>query len=85
MFPFFDPNNHKCLYKFVQLFSEITQKQSFLALLYIAPGKSDNKKLKLREKYKGTTLHNASNFIARSQILMFPLNKENICIFVRMQ
>ena len=38
----------------------------------IAPGKSGNKKLKLREKYKGTKLPNASNFIARSQILMFP-------------
>ena len=38
----------------------------------IAPGKSGNKKLKLREKYKGTKLPNASNFIAQSQILMFP-------------
>ena len=28
--------------------------------------------IELREKYKGTKLPNASNFIARSQILMFP-------------
>ena len=34
----------------------------------IAPGKSGNKKLKLREKYKGTKLPNASNFKAQSQI-----------------
>ena len=34
----------------------------------IAPGKCGNKKLKLREKYKGTKLPNASNFIAQSQI-----------------
>ena len=38
----------------------------------IALGKSGNKILKLREKYKGTKLPNASNFIARSQSLMFP-------------
>ena len=38
----------------------------------IAPGKSGSKNLKLREKYKSTKFPNAFNFIARSQILMFP-------------
>ena len=39
----------------------------------IAPGKSGNKNVKLREKYKGTKFPNKSNCITRSQILMFPL------------
>ena len=48
------------------------QKQSFLAFTTIAPGKSGNRNVKLREKYKGTKFPNGYNFIARSQILMFP-------------
>ena len=71
MFPFFDPNNHKCLYKFV-FRHYITQKQSFLSSTISSGAKSGNEKLKFREKYMGTMLPNASNFIARSQILMFP-------------
>ena len=68
MFRFLDPNNHKCLYKFVFRHYSKTEFSSST----IAPGKSGNKKLKFREKYKGTMLPNASNFIARSQISMFP-------------
>ena len=70
MFPFFDPNNHTCLYKFVVIFRNYSKTE--FSSSTIAPGTSGNKKLKLREKYKGTKLPNASNFIARSQILMFP-------------
>ena len=36
------------------------------------PGKSGNKNVYVTEKYKGTKFPNESNFIARSQILMFP-------------
>ena len=35
----------------------------------IALGKSGNKNVNLREKYKGTKFPNESNFIGRSQIL----------------
>ena len=38
----------------------------------IAPWKSGNKNVHLREKYKGTKFPNESNFIAQSQVLMFP-------------
>ena len=38
----------------------------------IAPGKSSNKNVHVGEKYRGTKFPNQSNFIARSQILMFP-------------
>ena len=34
-------------------------------------GKSSNKNVNLREKYKGTKFPNESNLVARSQILMF--------------
>ena len=36
-----------------------------------APGKSGNKNVNLREKYKDTKFPNEPNFVARSQILMF--------------
>ena len=36
----------------------------------IAPGKSGNKNVNLREKYKGTKFPNEPNFVGRSQILM---------------
>ena len=38
---------------------------------WIAPGKSGNKNVSLRENYKDTKFSNESNFVTQSQILMF--------------
>ena len=48
------------------------QKTEFSSSTIVAPGKSGNKNVHLREKSKDTKFPNESNFIARSQVLMFP-------------
>ena len=67
MFLFFDPNTHTKLYS---NFQKLLKNRVF-EHDYTAPGKSGNKNVNLREKYKGTKFPNESNFVARSQILMF--------------
>ena len=70
MFPFFDPNNHINVCNLYSNFQKLLKTE--FSSSTIAPGKSGSKNLKLREKYKSTKFPNAFNFIARSQILMFP-------------
>ena len=62
MFLFFDPKTHTKLY---------SNFQKLLKNTTTAPEKSGNKNVNLRGKYKGTKFPNESNFVARSQILMF--------------
>ena len=66
MFLFFDPNTHTKLYS---NFQKLLKNRVWRSTT--APGKSGNKNVNLTEKYKGTKFPNESNFVARSQILMF--------------